>query len=82
LWPVLPIDRIKLDSTCPKGIFDSARHFAPIGFGPLVWWNSPYGYVDIVQGAVRQGWNDLKEGVHATLPANGGSADDLKEITQ
>jgi hypothetical protein len=46
--PVLPIDRIKLDAARAKRIFDSLRHFAPVGFGALVWWNSPYGYVDIV----------------------------------
>jgi hypothetical protein len=65
--PVSPIDRIKLDATCAKRIFDSFRHVAPVGFGPLVCWNSPYGYVDIVQSAVRQGWDDLKKGVHVTL---------------
>jgi hypothetical protein len=65
--PVSPIDRIKLDATCAKCIFDSFRHVAPVGFGPLVCWNSPYGYVDIVQGAVRQGWDDLKKGVHVAL---------------
>jgi hypothetical protein len=28
IGPVLPIDRIKLDATCAKCIFDSFRHFA------------------------------------------------------
>jgi hypothetical protein len=67
LGPVSPIDRIKLDASCARCIFDSFRHVAPVGFGPLVCWNSPYGYVDIVQGAVRQGWNDVKKGVHVAL---------------
>jgi hypothetical protein len=65
--PVSLIDRIKLDATCAKRVFDSFRHVAPVGFGPLGCWNSPYGYVDIVRGAVRQGWNDVKNGVHVAL---------------
>jgi hypothetical protein len=66
-FAVLPSDRIKFDASCAKRIFDSFRHFAPPGFGPFVWWNRPYDYVDVMQSAVRQGWNDLEKWVHVAL---------------
>jgi hypothetical protein len=66
--PILPIDSIELDSTGAKCIFDSSRHFAPVGFAPLVWRNRPYGWVDILQSAVRHGWNDPTEASQTTGP--------------
>jgi hypothetical protein len=37
----LPIDRVKLDATCAKRIFNDLRHLVPVRFGPLVRWKSP-----------------------------------------